>query len=259
MTAFDYSLVADLYDSFCRFEADIPFFRRFLRGTSGPVLELMSGTGRVSLPLVEDGVDLVCIDRSLPMLEVLKAKLSTKGLRARIVCCDVRRLPFRHRFPAAIWPFHGISELAERRHRQQALRQLRQALVDGAGLILTLHNPAIRQQTIDGEWHHHGTFEHVSGPGSVSLSSRLEVDPTDGSIVGVQRVEEISSTGEAPTQREFPLRFALPSRSEMEMDLDGAGFAIDELYGDYDASPFEAGTSPHLIWKARAGVGPLAG
>jgi SAM-dependent methyltransferase len=253
MPAFDYSLIADLYDSFCRFEEDIVFFRRSLHGTSGPVLELMSGTGRVSIPLIEDGLDLVCVDLSLPMLEVLRTKLSRRSLRARLVCCDVKQLPFKNRFPVGIWPFHGISELAARHHRRQALRELRQALADGAALIVTVHNPPIRRQAIDGEWHDHGTFEHASGRGSVSLASRLELDPEDGSIVGIQRVEEISEAGRTLTRREFPLRFALPSQSEMEDDLRDLGFVIDRLFGDYDANPFDADTSPHLIWKARAG------
>ncbi|MGB5400132.1 MAG: class I SAM-dependent methyltransferase, partial [Thermoanaerobaculia bacterium] len=61
MPAFDYSLVADLYDSFCRFEDDIEFFRKCLQGSTGPVLELMAGTGRISLPLLEAGVELVCV------------------------------------------------------------------------------------------------------------------------------------------------------------------------------------------------------
>jgi hypothetical protein len=83
----------------------------------------------------------------------------------------------------------------------------------------------------------------------VSVSSRLELDPEDGSIIGVQRVEEMSEEGRILARREFPLRFALPSQSETEDDLRSLGFAIDQLFGDYDATPFEADASPHLIWR----------
>lgn len=254
MPAFDYSLIADLYDSFCRFEDDIDFFRGSLRNAPGPVLELMSGTGRVSIPLLEEGVDLVCTDLSLPMLEVLRTKLSERSLRAGVVCCDVRRLPFRDRFRVGIWPFHGLSELATRGDRQLALRELRGALNEGAELILTLHNPRIRQRTIDGEWHEHGRFDKRTGEGSIALASRLESDPEDGLIVGVQRVEEISREGNVVGRRELPLRFALPSRSEVERDLGAAGFEVEELCGAYDGTAFDAETSPYLIWTARVGA-----
>ncbi|MGB5160934.1 MAG: class I SAM-dependent methyltransferase [Thermoanaerobaculia bacterium] len=252
MPAFDYSLVADLYDSFCRFEDDIEFFRKCLQGSTGPVLELMAGTGRISLPLLEAGVELVCVDASLPMLEVLKKKLEKGDLRAGVVCCDVRRLPFRCRFRTGIWPFHGISELDEAADRQQALRELRGVMQEDALLIITLHNPAIRQRSIDGKWHDHGTFRHLDGNGSVALSSRLEVDAEDGAIVGVQRVEQISDAGETVAVQEIPLRFALPSHPEIEAELQAVGFEVEELYGDYDASVFDDRECPHMIWKLRS-------
>jgi SAM-dependent methyltransferase len=251
MPAFDYSVIADLYDSFCRFEDDIEFFRESLKNTQGLVLELMVGTGRVSVPLLEAGVELVCVDASLPMLEVLKGKLRGRDLGAHIVCCEVERLPFECCFQAGIWPFHGISELAARDDRHRALRELCEALVEGALLLVTLHNPTVRHQTIDGQWHDHGTYSHLDGRGAVALSSRLEVDPEDGSIVGVQRVEELSESGERLASREVPLRFALPSRAEMECEFQDLGLDVEELWGDYEGSLFDAGKSPHMIWKLR--------
>ena len=205
-------------------------------GSTGLVLELMAGTGRISVPLLEKGVDLVCVDASLPMLEVLKRKAEVRELGPKIVCCDVRRLPFRRRFQTGIWPFHGISELAEGADRRQALWELKGALVEGALLIFTLHNPTVRRRTIDSHWHIHGTFPRLDGKGSVTLSSRLEVDPEDGAVVGVQRVEELSDVGETVGIREIPLRFALPSQAEMERELRDLGFEVKELLGGYDLS-----------------------
>src|SRR6266436_1637853 len=47
---------------------DVPFWRRIALEADGPVLELGCGTGRISLPLVRAGVNLVGLDRSTPML-----------------------------------------------------------------------------------------------------------------------------------------------------------------------------------------------
>ena len=46
MPAYDYSVLADLYDDFCVFAEDIEFFRGAAAAARGPVLELMAGTGR---------------------------------------------------------------------------------------------------------------------------------------------------------------------------------------------------------------------
>jgi hypothetical protein len=49
--ALDYEQIAHLYDSYMRFTDDLPFLLQECRDTSGSVLELMCGTGRVSIPL----------------------------------------------------------------------------------------------------------------------------------------------------------------------------------------------------------------
>lgn len=251
MPAFDYRLVADLYDSYCRFDEDLDFFRRLAAETEGPILELMAGTGRVTLPLAEAGGPVVAVDLSLPMLEVLRRKLAASEGAVQVVCCDVRALPFGRRFPAAVWPFHGISELADAGERLEALRQLH-AVLDKTGLlVLTLHNPAIRQRTIDGRWHDYGTHRRPGNGTIVTLSGRFAIDPDDGSIAGTQRVEVRSRDGELVELREFPIRFCLPSRADIEREIEAAGFEIEELWGDYDASPFDLGTSPYILWKLR--------
>ena len=56
-------------------DADIPFFREMCADATGDVLELMSGTGRVSLPLLRAGVTLTCVDYSAEMLRVLVSAL----------------------------------------------------------------------------------------------------------------------------------------------------------------------------------------
>ena len=55
---------------------DVPFWRRIALEADGPVLELGCGTGRISLPLVRAGVDLVGLDRSAPMLERARSGLA---------------------------------------------------------------------------------------------------------------------------------------------------------------------------------------
>src|SRR5207249_319805 len=88
---------------------DIAFWRRVAIEAGGPVLELGCGTGRIAKPLAQAGVQLVGIDRSAPMLAVLRPGLGRKGSgkagpRAKgakavrsgltLVRGDIRALPF---------------------------------------------------------------------------------------------------------------------------------------------------------------------
>ena len=70
MKNIDFGFVADLYDSYVNVSFDIPFYQSLCKGYHGNILELMCGTGRVSLPLIKDGVQLTCVDYSKEMLDV---------------------------------------------------------------------------------------------------------------------------------------------------------------------------------------------
>jgi hypothetical protein len=60
----DYDSVAALYDTYVTADDDVSFFVSEIQQTTGPVLELTSGTGRLSVPLLEAGADLTCVDRT---------------------------------------------------------------------------------------------------------------------------------------------------------------------------------------------------
>src|SRR5512142_804452 len=87
----DFDLVADYYDVSVTVNADQAFWNIESRGIDGPVLELMSGTGRVSLPLIRAGTELTCLDYSAGLLAVLRRKLESEGLHATLVHADARR------------------------------------------------------------------------------------------------------------------------------------------------------------------------
>ncbi len=84
--------VADLYDAYVQLGLDVPFFLDAAREVRGEVLELMSGTGRVSLPLIEAGVRLTCVDYSAEMLKALELKPAARNVHAALHVQDVRAL-----------------------------------------------------------------------------------------------------------------------------------------------------------------------
>ncbi len=88
-TQIDYDSVAEIYDLYVTADYDIPFFLHEATNVEGPVLELTAGTGRLSLALIQAGVQLTCVDGSRGMLDVLLRKLRDRGLSAEVLCADV--------------------------------------------------------------------------------------------------------------------------------------------------------------------------
>ncbi|MFX1250711.1 MAG: class I SAM-dependent methyltransferase [Promethearchaeota archaeon] len=68
-----YEKSASYYDLFANND-DIPFYKEYTKQQKSPVLDLASGTGRVSIPLAEEGYEIVGLELSPAMLEVTKTK-----------------------------------------------------------------------------------------------------------------------------------------------------------------------------------------
>jgi 16S rRNA G966 N2-methylase RsmD len=114
--AMDYSHLAQLYDTYASFKIDIPFYLNEARQQGGQILELMSGTGRVSLPLIENGFQLTCVDSSSQMLQMLRDKLAAQKLTATVLEMDVRELDLESAFDLVFIPFNSFSG-ASQHHR----------------------------------------------------------------------------------------------------------------------------------------------
>ena len=79
-----YSLAAKHYAAAYSVKEDLvdrDFYLELAREYGGPVLELGCGTGRITLPLARQGVDVTGMDASRAMLEVLRAKLADRTCR----------------------------------------------------------------------------------------------------------------------------------------------------------------------------------
>lgn len=249
--AIDYGLMADIYDAVVRFDRDIPFFLEECRAAGGPVLELMAGTGRVSIPLAEAGIRLTCVDRSEAMLSILRSKLEACGLQARLVRADVREMKLEGRYPLVIMPFQSFEELVEEEDRSRALHAVHRALEPGGRFLCTLHNPRVRLRSVNPEMKSLGRTEDPTGEGEIEFRVRMEHDPATGIVTGTQVLERFDGDGGPLERREMPLRFALLDRGPFEALVREHGFSVEALHGDYDRTRFDMRESPYMIWFLR--------
>jgi ubiquinone/menaquinone biosynthesis C-methylase UbiE len=97
-------------------------------GPEAHVLEVGCGTGRISIPLLERGVDLVGCDLSKPMLSRFQQKSSS----ARIVRADGRMLPFPAGHFEALLTVHVMHLIPAWR---DVLREFRRVLVPGGAYL----------------------------------------------------------------------------------------------------------------------------
>lgn len=250
----DWDRVADLYDVYVRTEFDVPFFLQEAKAHPGAaVLELMAGTGRISLPLVEAGVPLTVVDGSAQMLASLGAKLSRSGLRADIRYADVRELNLGRRFDLILLPFQSFSELLQREDRRAVLQRIARHLTEEGRFVCTLHNPPVRLREMNGIVRVLGTYTLDEGRKLVFQGAQT-LDEAKSIATMFQFFDEYDDQGQLRSKRFMSVRFAAISRADFEADAAAAGLDVEALFGDYERRPFDEASSPFMIWRLRPRV-----
>jgi SAM-dependent methyltransferase len=231
----DFDIVADLYDAYVKTDMDIGFYMELCRGREN-ILELMCGTGRVSLPLIREGFRLTCVDYSEGMLSIFRKKLK-ENEQADILCQDICSLELKKRYDLAFIPFHSIAEITDGAKRKQALKRIFECLLPGGIFFCSLYNPAYRIRQADGSLAVLGKFEMECGR-SLVVSFCNVYSARDKTISGTQLYEIHDECGRLMDKRTLPICFSVIEKDEMLKTAENAGFVLKEIYGDYDGRPF---------------------
>jgi hypothetical protein len=248
MPAMDYSKTARLYDLYAQTQIDVDFFTTEAGGC-GNVLELTSGTGRLSLPLIRAGIRLSCLDNSEDMLTILREKLQREGLSAPVYEMDAAAFSIPEKFDLVFIPFNAFSEFETRETQMDVLNRIREHLTARGRVILTFHNPSARLKMIDGQIHKRGEYRIPDEDACLILSSCEEFDPAEKTVRGEQIYEIRRENGSPDTRFSVKIHFNLPDQEELAGLFDENGFNVTALYGDYNRGAYQPETSPFMIWE----------
>jgi len=244
----DYDPIANIYDTYVPATFDIDFFLNETKRAKGEVLELMSGTGRVSIPLLEAGIKLTCVDLSAELNAIFQEKLNQKGLEADIYQMDICELDIPKKFDMIIIPFHSFAHITSPEDQRKALKHIHEHLSPGGTFICTLSNPVPRKQAVNGQLRLFRTYPLDDG-GSLLLWILEHFLPEDKQVVeALQFFEEYNVEGSLQSKRLLELHFRLSGKDEFEALANAAGFKVKAFYGDYACAEFNEESSPFMIW-----------
>jgi len=162
---------------------------------------------------------------------------------------DVRSFELDQQFQQIIIPFGAFSELPSPADQEQALERIHAHLADGGTFICALHNAPVRIKSVDNQLHLAGRFPIEQGQLFVWLLQQH--DPTT-KLVNVMEFFELYDTQGLMTSKRFSeIQFHLLEKAVFERLIAAAGFEVVNLYGDYSYAPFDASTSPFMLWELR--------
>ncbi len=214
---------------------DVAFWRRLAAAQDGRVLELGCGTGRLTIPVARAGAQIVGIDRSGPMLTRARQRLRRSRAAALLVRGDIRHLPFRRRtrFSLVMAPYGMLQSLTRERDLRATLAAVHGVLPHGGLFAIDLVPDLPRWA----EYDRRVSLSGRRGHGQIRLTESVRQDRRRGLTVFDQEYEE--RRGARQMVKRFSLTFRTISVAQMRRRLEGAGFRIDAVLGDYDGGPFD--------------------
>jgi SAM-dependent methyltransferase len=143
-----YKNTADYYDYDNRniIKDDLDFYVEYANKTKGPILELASGTGRVSLYLAQKTHrPLECIELSESMIEKFEHKLKTsyKNLQNKINIhnIDMSNFYLHKKFEYIIIPWRSLQFLPEEKQTISCLKCIYEHLADNGLFVFEIFRP----------------------------------------------------------------------------------------------------------------------
>ena len=119
---------------------DNQFFLQKIKNTSGKVLEVGTGTGRLFTEALEKGADIYGIDLSPAMLDILRSKLSSDQ-QPRISLQNIVDFRSDFKYDLIIAPFRVLMHLTKKEDQLKALRNVYDHLNPGGEFIFDTFIP----------------------------------------------------------------------------------------------------------------------
>ena len=251
----EYDNLAEYYDQEWRnLTQDIPFLVDLSKKTGGPVLELACGTGRITFPVAQEGIEIWGIDNSAEMLTIGRKKLLTYPLeirdKVRFIEADMKDFELGKKFNLIFVPFNSFLLLSKKNEQEMCLQTVQRHLDDGGLFFIDVYSPK---------------FEFCAEKKSpIRFLQHFYVPETKKTVLQWEYVErnmaeqiaeidflyeEYDRKGNL-TRKTSHLTMGIIFRFELQFLLEKNGFEILEFYGNYNKEPF-CDESPQIIYICR--------
>jgi SAM-dependent methyltransferase len=226
-----------------KFEPEGPFYLALAQRLGGNVLELGCGTGRLTIPLAQQGLTMTGLDVAPQMLRLAREKAS--ALPIHWVEADARRFQLGRRFGFIFEAGATFQHMLTRADQVAYLTRVREHLAPGGHMVVAaqmLAEGLMTDEPDEAEW-----FSYTGPEGQpVRVSGNQLYDAATQIKTETAYRRWHTAEGEEVV-RVAPLKLRLTFPAEMEALLRENGFVVRERYGDYDFSPL-ADSSPNQLY-----------
>lgn len=211
------------------------------------ILDLACGYGRLSVPLAQEGYRVIGFDFSEYLLNIAKNKAKEAGLDVSFVKGDMRDLHFRNEFDAIINIFTSFGYFGNVKDDLAVLRGVQRGLKGGGYFLMDLANSPRKMSWL----YENGDIDRETGElvseHSETLSNGLTVNRMERLDVGTLRWQMKTSWLEKGEERSYRTNVRMYFLAELRQLIKESDLSVEQVYGDFDASPYQADSRRILI------------
>jgi SAM-dependent methyltransferase len=248
-----YSNTANFYDYDNRdiIKDDLDFYVEYANKTKGNILELASGTGRVSLYIVEKTRRyLECIELSESMIQRFKQKLQSthKNLQnfINIRTGDMSDFDLGQKFELIMIPWRALQYLPHKDQTAKCLKCVHRHLENKGLFVFDIFKP----RNYDEEWlgREIVSYDITEGGRRIIRSTVNEYADTANKNIKYKSKYRIIENGNEMVIEDL-LTYKYYEHDEIVKILNSVGFSVTEEYGYYDKRSIEDGDEMIFICK----------
>lgn len=227
---------------------DIDYYEERLGATSGLILEVGVGSGRLLIPLLEAGYHLHGIDQSLDMLTRCRQHCQSRGLDTELFHDRIEKCQLPYRYDAIIIPTSTFCLFPTEEVALEVLKNCFRHLVPGGRLILDLDlpfYPELGELTT--------TVHPLSETSGITLESKMvEIDWLHQHTVSHLKYEKWTNGALIATELQ-ELRLRWYGLTEFQLLLQGTGFEKISLSADYEFKERPTSSNQTITFECHKG------
>lgn len=224
---------------------DIDFYVGQAVKASGPVLEICCGTGRITIPTAEAGVDITGLELEPAMLDRARTKAEEKGVRIDWICGDATTFSLGRKFNLVTAPFNSLQLFGTTSKTLDCLKRVKESLLPEGCFVFDVFNP---------------NLEYLAPHDSAARrKAAVFQSPETGEDVNVEwsnvynqetQITDVKLYYSTKDKKDFAVdnvrqRCFFPQ--ELNLLVEHVGFKILEKFGDFSGKRFSNGDSKQVV------------
>jgi SAM-dependent methyltransferase len=219
---------------------ELAYFREAIKRFGEPVLDLGCGSGRILVPLLEEGFDVDGADVSADMIEQARALAAGRGFKPSLTVQPMHQLVPRRTYGTVyICGAFGLGSSQD--DDMETLRRVHGALAPGGGLVITDHDVPGDRSPNPRDWPAAGERRTMADGDELELLTRVAGWDAQAVRLTLEMRIRLWSKGEMLREETRKLTENDYPAQQLDDMLRDAGFVDVRIAANYTDRPYTAG------------------